>query len=38
MKMEFMVEAPVNGVIRQIFCLEGGYVAAGQMLMMIHEE
>ncbi|HQU61663.1 MAG TPA: urea carboxylase, partial [Nitrosomonas sp.] len=38
MKMEFMVEAPVSGAIRQIFCQEGGFVAAGQMLMMIHEE
>ena len=37
MKMEFTVEATVNGTIQQIFCQEGGFVAAGQMLLTLRE-
>ena len=37
MKMEFTVEATVSGTVQQIFCQEGGFVAAGQMLLTIRE-
>jgi urea carboxylase len=38
MKMEFAVEAPINGTLRQLFCKEGSHVSAGQMLFVIQEE
>ncbi|OQW39814.1 MAG: urea carboxylase [Proteobacteria bacterium SG_bin4] len=37
MKMEFTVESPVSGKIRQIFCQQGSYIAAGQTLMIVQE-
>ncbi|MBX3617762.1 urea carboxylase [Nitrosomonas sp.] len=37
MKMEFTVESPVSGQIRQIFCQQGSYIAAGQTLMIVQE-
>ena len=38
MKMEFAVEAPVNGILRQLFCKEGAHVSAGQILLVIQED
>jgi urea carboxylase len=38
MKMEFSVEAPVSGTVRQLFCKEGSHVSAGQMLLIVQEE
>jgi urea carboxylase len=33
--MEFAVDAPVSGIVRQLFCKEGGHVSAGQVLLII---
>ena len=38
MKMEFSVEAPVSGTVRQLFCKEGSHISAGQMLLIVQEE
>jgi urea carboxylase len=38
MKMEIAVAAPVSGKVMQIFCREGGHVAAGQMVLVMEEE
>ena len=38
MKMEFAVEAPVNGTVRQLFCKGGAHVSAGQILLVIQED
>ncbi len=37
MKMEINVDAPVAGRVLQIFCREGGQVAAGQDLVVLEE-
>jgi urea carboxylase len=38
MKMEIAVETPVGGIVRQVFCKQGGHVMAGQMLLVIEED
>ena len=38
MKMEFAVDAPVSGIVRQLFSKEGGQVSAGQVLFIIQCE
>jgi urea carboxylase len=38
MKMEFAVNASTGGIVRQLFCKEGGHVSAGQMLLIIQEK
>ncbi len=35
MKMEIAVTAPVAGVVKEIFCLTGALVSAGQLLAAI---
>ncbi|MEK6735480.1 MAG: urea carboxylase [Pseudomonadota bacterium] len=35
MKMEFTVEADSAGTVQRIFCKQGGYVASGQLLMIV---
>jgi urea carboxylase len=37
MKMEFPVDAPAAGTVQQLFCKQGGYVSAGQVLFIIQE-
>ena len=38
MKMEFVIRAPVNGVIQQVLCKAGSKVSAKQILFLIREE
>ena len=38
MKMEFSVDAPISGRIRQLFSREGAHVSAGQMLFVLQGE
>jgi urea carboxylase len=38
MKMEFSVDSSVTGTVRQLFCKQGGYVSAGQVLLIIQEQ
>lgn len=38
MKMEFTVDVPVSGTVRQVFCSESGRVSAGQILLVIQKD
>jgi 3-methylcrotonyl-CoA carboxylase alpha subunit len=38
MKMEHSIEAPHDGVVKEVFCKEGGRVTAGQVLMELEHE
>jgi urea carboxylase len=38
MKMEFTVEIPIDGIVQQLFCKEGGRVSARQVLLVIKED
>jgi urea carboxylase len=37
LKMEINIDAPVAGKVLQVFCREGGQVAAGQDLVVLEE-
>jgi urea carboxylase len=38
MKMEIVVDAPVNGTVRQVFCKVSGSISAGQLLLVMQQD